>query len=510
MGKRGLAWQFFLPVAGALVLVIGLVVWFTGLTQTQKAEQAFRDHLASLATTSRFMMHSAAEDYCNTHGMHFHRVIVGDPAKAGDEGAFEQSVLKTFAANDKEELQQREYADAGGKPYLIAYAPVRLQDSCTMCHSAFGVDRFKGRKEGELVAAFGVSVSTAALHKEVRDQRWLGIGAGMLVLGVISLILSYFVRRVILHPLSALSGSIQKMAEGDLTVRAEIKSEDEIGQLGKGFNTMAQELNTALLSVEQASEQVASGSTQLAASADEMSRTVDDAAKGGEALLKAGQDVVNELQKLMNNVQAMEEHTWLTVTETEVAVRDTDQGAEAGKGAARGMQEIEHTTTRINQAILVIQDIARQTNLLSLNAAIEAAKAGEQGKGFAVVAEEVRKLAERSAQAAKEIGQIIVNTRDAVQGGASSVAVTLQHLDDIRKHISEVARSIQGIAQLTKEQGNTGVEVRRLMDQTSTRLDQNAAATQELSATVHEITRTADELSRVAEGLKDLVKRFKL
>jgi methyl-accepting chemotaxis protein len=212
----------------------------------------------------------------------------------------------------------------------------------------------------------------------------------------------------------------------------------------------------------------------------------------------------------MDNVRAMEEHTRRTAQESEVAVRDTDQGAAAGKGAVEGMQEIELATGQINQAIRVIQEIARQTNLLSLNAAIEAAKAGAQGKGFAVVAEEVRKLAERSAQAAREIEQIIGRSQEAVKGGVGSVATTLARLDDIRTRISEVSRSIHGIEGLTREQAETGVRVRTLMDHTSERLDQNAAATHELSTTVHEITRTAEELSHVSDGLKALVKGFKL
>ena len=510
MGKRGLALKFFLPVGGALAVVIGLVVWFIGSTLTRRAEQAFYEHLTSLATSSRSMMHSEAEDYCRTRGMRFHRVIAGDPARPGEEGAFEQEVLRTFAVNVRQEAVNREFTDADGKPSLVAFAPARLVDSCVTCHQAFGIDRFKDRKVGDLVAAFGVSVSTEPLHREMARVKLIGLVLGVLVLGAISLLLSYFVRRVILDPLAELSFSIGKMAGGDLTVKAPVRSGDEIGRLGNDFNTMVKALNGALVSVERASVQVASGSIQLAASAEEMARTMDDAATGGEALREAGQGVMSALADLMGNVQAMDDHTRRTVAESEVAVHDTDQGAEAGKGAATGMEEIERATDQINNAIRVIQDIARQTNLLSLNAAIEAAKAGSQGKGFAVVAEEVRKLAERSAQAAREIEQIILRTQEAVKGGVHSVATTLSRLDDIRGRISEVSRSIHGIQGLTREQADTGVKVRGLMDHTTSRLDQNAAATTQLAATVHEITRTAEELSKVSDGLKELVKGFKL
>jgi len=510
MGKRGLAFKFFLPVGGALVLVIGLVVWFIGAMQVRAAQKAFDEQLTSLATTSCSMLHSEAEDYCRRKGMSFHRVVVGDKAQPGEEGAYEQEVLAAFAQDPAKSSMSREYEDAQGQRNMVAFAPARLLDSCVTCHSAFGVDRFKASKVGDLVAAFGVSVSTEPLHHDSQLLKLLCLGAGVLVLVAISLLLRFYVHRIILDPLSALSGSILRMAEGDLTVRAQIASDDEIGTLAEGFNRMVKELNSALLSVERASEQVASGSAELAASADEMVRTVDDTARGGEGLRNAGRSVLDSLQVLMTNVQAMDEHTRRTVKETEVAVRDTDQGAEAGKGAAAGMKDIEAATGRINSAIRVIQDIARQTNLLSLNAAIEAAKAGSQGKGFAVVAEEVRKLAERSAQAAREIEHIITHTQEAVMGGVDSVATTLKHLDDIRSRISEVSRSIHGIEGLAHEQAETGVRVRSLMDQTSARVDQNAAATQEMASTVHQITTTAEDLSKVAEGLQELVRRFKL
>jgi len=341
-------------------------------------------------------------------------------------------------------------------------------------------------------------------------MRLLAALAGLAVLGVVGLIVAYFVRRNILAPLTALSGTIVQMAKGDLTVHAPVQNQDELGRLAQTFNGMVAQLNEVLQEVEQAAVRVASGSIELAASAEEMSRTVDETAKVSEGLQDAGRRVQENLRGLDSNVAAMADHTRRTGMESQDAVLDTSRGSEAGRGTAREMAQIQEATARIVQVVQVIQGIARQTNLLSLNAAIEAATAGVHGKGFSVVAEEVRKLAERSAQAALEIERIIGRTREAVAGGVASVEVTQGHLEAIGKRIAEVSGHLQEIGSLSQDQAQTSTEVGRMMDHTAARLDQNAVATQQLAATVQEITRTAEDLSKVADGLKDIVKGFRL
>jgi methyl-accepting chemotaxis protein len=174
------------------------------------------------------------------------------------------------------------------------------------------------------------------------------------------------------------------------------------------------------------------------------------------------------------------------------------------------MEQIRDATSQVVKAVQVIQDIARQTNLLSLNAAIEAAKAGTMGKGFAVVAEEVRKLAERSRSAATEIAQLNERTQEAVAGGVEGMKVSLSNLETIRQRIDSIAGSIREIGSLSQAQAETSHDVTRRMTQTTDRLAQNASATQELSATVLEITRTSDDLASVAEGLRQVVNEYKV
>ncbi len=510
MKSKGLALKFFLPVSLALAVLLGLVIWGVSGYQTAQAEKAFEENLTSLAVASRSMLHSDAEEYCRARGMTFHRVLNGQFAKDPATEAFERSSLSQFGGNPTQEVSVGRFSDASGEPRIYVLSPGRLKDSCVQCHGAFGVDLFKGQKNGELVASFGVSMSTGNLYRTERNIRILALLGGVLLLIIISAIVGHRVKHAILTPLIHLSDSINKVATGDMTVKAIVESDDEIGHLADTFNRMVVDLNNALGNMGQASEQVASGSTQMAAAAVQMSRTVQDTARVGEELREAGREVLHALQQLDANVDSMASHTRQTGTMTDAAVQDTDRGAETGRGTAEGMKAIQEATSRIVQAVKVIQGLARQTNLLSLNAAIEAAKAGAQGKGFAVVAEEVRILAERSGQSAKEIEETINAMQDAVTEGASSVDVTLHHLEAIRDRISHVSGSIHEIGSLSQGQAKTSQEVGGLMNQTASRLEQNATATHQLAATVNEVARTSDELSRVAETLKETVQRFRL
>jgi methyl-accepting chemotaxis protein len=508
--KLTLTSRFLIPVVTALTLVIAGLIWAVSAAQTRSAEAAFQDNLTSLAVTSRFMIHSAAADYCQSRNMEFHRVLPDSVDGSGPVAEFERTSVTAFQQDPAIPSRSFRYREPDGTPKLYVLAPAQLREECARCHAANGMDAFKDRKIGDMVAAFGVSISTADLQRRVANMRLLAALIGLAVLGVIGGIVAFFVRRSILRPLAALSGSICQMAGGDLTVRAPIQSRDEIGQLAETFNAMVGQLNQALQNVETASARVASGSMELAASAEQMAQTVGETAQVGEGLRSAGRKVQEDLRGLDANVAAMAEHSKRTGAESERAVQDTDQGTEAGRGTAREMAEIQQATARIAQVVEAIQGIARQTNLLSLNAGIEAAKAGNQGKGFAVVAEEVRKLAERCAAAARDIEGIIGHTAAAVAGGVASVGVAQEHLEAIRTRIAEVSSRIMEIGGLSLEQARTSAEVGRMMDQTAARLDQNATATQELSATVQQITSTADDLARVAEGLKDIVKGFKL
>ena len=509
MRRRSLALKFFVPVGAMLLVLFTVLTLLVGRAQTERARRSFEENLQAIGTNSRYMLHWEAEAYCKKVGMAYHRVPLA-AVNSGAAGEVERAAIQAFQDQPSLESFKGSYLGPDGAQWTYMLSPGRLQDGCVACHQALGMLSFDARKAGDFVAVFGISQSTAELIQQERTFRWQSVGVGLVTLVLMGFLIVYFVRKVILQPLGNLGASLTQVADGDFTARAVANEEDEIGEQARTFNGMVDRLNKALREVEGASQSVASGATQMASSADEIHRTVEDTAKVGEDLNQAGTQVQVAILQLNSNVARLDENARETQARTQAARQDTEDADHAGREAEAGMAAIRESTGRIIQAVQVIQDIARQTNLLSLNAAIEAAKAGAQGKGFAVVAEEVRKLAERSAKAAVEIRELTSTTEESVTLGIQSVANTLTRLKSIQERIGEVTLQVQDVAGLSRSQDEACREVSGLMGQTTEKLHQNAASTQELAATVTEITRTAEDLAKVAEGLQFLVHRFKL
>jgi len=360
---------------------------------------------------------------------------------------------------------------------------------------------------------FVITVPVDRILEGVRQTRNIAIGLGLLSITAVILLIRFVVARLVVAPLggepSYAAEITRRIAEGDLTIQVQTHAGDDTSLLAS-MREMQKSLRAILGDVRSGAESVASGSTELSATAEEMNATTHSIATQAEGQHQSAERMAAAMLELSASIDQVAGNVKAAQQQMSVATRATKGGEQAEEATRQAMEAIRTATEQIVKAVGVINEIARQTNLLSLNAAIEAAKAGAQGKGFAVVAEEIRKLAERSALSVREIGLLIQECNQAIDRGTSTVGSSVQALHEIAENIAQVATMVQEIGSASEEQARTGQEVSLQVEREAQGSARTAHATHELSTTVQEVARTSSDLARVSEGLSALVSRFRL
>lgn len=306
------------------------------------------------------------------------------------------------------------------------------------------------------------------------------IGAGVAL--VIGLLAALLITRAITGPVRLGVLFAQSIAKGDLNATIDVRQRDEIGQLAQALREMVNKLREIVGEVSSAGENVASGSEELSASSESLSQGATEQAASVEEISSSMEEMAANIRQNAENAQQTE-HIAIQ------SAKDAESGGKAVTETVTAMKDIADKIT-------IIEEIARQTNLLALNAAIEAARAGEHGKGFAVVAAEVRKLAERSGNAASEISEL----------SSSSVAVAEtagEMLDKMVPDIRRTAELVQEIAAASNEQNSGADQINKAIQQLDQVVQQNASASEEMAS-------TAEELSSQAEQLQATIAFFRL
>lgn len=327
---------------------------------------------------------------------------------------------------------------------------------------------------------------------------------------IIGIALSVFITRSIRNPLVGMVNGANKFAEGDFTEEIKVASTDEVGDLAVSLNKMSSQLRTLISDVISNAQTLAAHSEELAASGQEVNATVEEVAS-------TTNEVAAMAEKSMENAEA-------ATGESKKVVSVADSGDRTVRQTIDKINAISDSTAKVQEAIKnlgqlsaqvgnitnVITDIADQTNLLALNAAIEAARAGEQGRGFAVVAEEVRKLAEQSAEAAKEIGQII----NRIQNGVDVAIQSMDHgAGEVKEGVrlaSEAGTALKNIIQAVNNNIVLVEEITIGAKQTSEGMQQLSASNEQVTSTIQQIATATQELANIANKLQSSVNQFKV
>lgn len=382
-------------------------------------------------------------------------------------------VVQMVRSGQKEAATERFYKE--GTPIISAVAT--------------GIDRLFEEKR-----TTGAQLSDALTAQSSRTVNSMLAIVGITI--AVAVLLGITISRMISKPVTQLMTAAEKIANGDLDVEIVNEHRDEVGVLALSFRKMTDNLNEVMTHIQAASEQVASGSKQVSDVSIALSQGATEQASSIEQLSASIEEIASQTKLNADNAA-------LASQLAEQTRNNATMGSEQMNEMLKAMDGINTASESISRIIKVIDEIAFQTNILALNAAVEAARAGQHGKGFAVVAEEVRNLAARSANAAKETTGMIENSVRKVEGGTKIANDTAAALKAIVCDVEKVANLVGDIATASGEQSAGVNQINQGILQVSQVIQANSATSEEGAA-------ASEELSSQADLLREQVERFNL
>jgi methyl-accepting chemotaxis protein len=474
--------------------VVGVDIELTGLSSRIAEFKPFNDGYAFLmANNGELLAHPKKEILGKNVGVFI-------PAEHKDK-------LQQAITSGKSYTLQKT-AETGGSDSIFVFTPLSIG------------------KATDTPWSFAVSVPVATVLAKTRTMAasLMAIGAVALLILIVAIVI---VASSISNPLRQLYVRVADIAEGegDLTRRIDVgERQDEIGQLAEKFNCFIASMRGMIQQIAEVSRTLANESNRLNATsttisvgAEEVAAQTVTVATASEEMAATASDIANSCHMAADGAQQAAETTqagFKVVTGTVAGIR---QRGELTRQSARAVSNLGDRSEQIGAIVATIEDIADQTNLLALNAAIEAARAGEQGRGFAVVADEVRALAERTTKATKEISDMIRT----IQNETRSAIVSMEEgVKGTEQGVSEAAQLEQSLASILDQVNAVTMQV----SQIATAAEEQTATTSEITNNIHQVTavihetaqgaqvtaQTASELSELARNLEAIVGKFKL
>ncbi len=375
-------------------------------------------------------------------------------------------------------------------------------------------------REQQVTEANEISAETLSAAKS--SMSMMGIGGAVALL--LAIVFSILITRSVTLPMGMMQSTIVEVGKsGDFTRRIAVDSRDEVGQAARSFNDLMGSMQTTLREIQDSTDKVLDASRSLFSSSQQIANSSAHQSESASAMAAAVEQVTVSINHVSEGardaLEVSRESGDLSVQGGEIilnAATEMKQIADTVRQTSSAIENLGQQSTRISSIAQAIKEIADQTNLLALNAAIEAARAGEQGRGFAVVADEVRKLAERTANATKEITEMIDTIQGTARVAVTSMAETGSQvasgvvlaqqagdaINQIKEKSAQVLKTVSDISSALAEQSSASNDI-------ATHIEKVAQMTEENSAATKEAAGASDNLVQLADAMRAAVNRFK-